>query len=371
MRHVGVRRFVTLSKETVFAMLGVAMIATFAVDMTTTPRADAAALPTIQFSPAGTTLVKTPVTTVPVTTVPPTPTTTVAPAIVPALTTTAPPRTIPSHVVVKKAPAPVKAKPKPAPAAATHPAKSPAALGLFVGSQSPADVMALGSQLGVTPTIDTVYADQSSDYCTYTPPTTSLTLMVGIGNCTAAQVAAIGQNLVNAGQSHAIIRVMWEQNQADAGWFQGWNQLTLSAAQYIAIFQSTVTAMRAESPSFRFMWNPNGGTANEAAGRVWTDTWPGKAYVNLVGVDQYDWAGYAGDVQAVVAFAHTQGLPVAIPEWGLNGSDDPTFINTMVGLINNPANDITVEAYFSYAGSTDSDITQFPASEAAYKADLG
>ena len=266
-------------------------------------------------------------------------------------------------------PAPVKAKPKPVAPVASHPAVS--GLGLFVGSQSPADVMALGAQLGVTPTIDTVYADQSSNYCTYSPPTTSMTLMVGIGNCTTAQVAAIGQGLVRAGQSHAIIRIMWEQNQDQSGWFQTWNQLSLSAAQYVAVFQSTVTTLRAQSPSFSIMWNPNGGTANEAAGRAWTDTWPGKAYVNIVGVDQYDWAGYAGDVQAVVAFAHSQGLPVGIPEWGLNGTDDPAFINTMAGLIKDPANDITVESYFSYAGATDSDITQFPASMAAYKADLG
>ena len=61
-----------------------------------------------------------------------------------------------------------------------------------------------------------------------------------------------------------------------------------------------------------------------------------------------------------MAFAHTQGLPVAIPEWGLNGADDPTFINVMAGLIKNPANDITVEAYFNFAGDTNSDITQFP-----------
>jgi hypothetical protein len=366
MKYAGVRRFVTLPKEVVFAMLGMAMVATFVLDVTATPRADAAVAPTIKFSPAGTALVRPPTTT----TVAATTTTTAAPVVVPAPTTT-PPQTVPSHVVVKKAPAPVKAKPKPVPAAAAHPAKSGVAVGLFVGSQSPADVMALGSQLGITPTIDTVYADQSSNYCTYTPPATSMTLMVGVGNCTAAQVSAIGQNLINAGQSHAIIRVMWEQNQADVGWFQTWNQLSLSAAQYISIFQSTVTTMRAESPNFRFMWNPNGGTANEAAGRTWTDTWPGKAYVNLVGIDQYDWAGYVSNVQAVVAFAHAQGLPVAIPEWGLNGTDDPAFINAMAGLIDNSANDITVQAYFSFAGSTDSDITQFPASEAAFKADLG
>ena len=361
MRGNGFRRFVGLPKEIIIAMLGVAMMATFAVDLTGSHQS-ASAAPTIAFRAAD--KHPAPTTTAPPTTVP-APTTTVAPAVVPAPTTT-PPHHVAAAVVVKKAPAPVKAKPVAPPAGA-----SASALGLFVSSQAPSDVLALGRQLGVTPTIDTVYADQSSGYCTYSPPTTSMTLMVGVGNCTAAQVATIGQNLVHAGQSHAIIRIMWEQNQDMTGWFQGWNQLTLSSAQYVAIFQSTFTTMRAVSPTFSFMWNPNGGTTNEAAGRTWTDTWPGKAYVNLVGVDQYDYAGYASNVQATVAFAHSQGLPVAIPEWGLNGSDDPSYINGMAGLIKNPANSIVVQAYFSYAGSTDSDITQFPASAAAYTADFG
>jgi hypothetical protein len=370
MRGSKLGRFVGLPKEIVVALLAVAVMATFGVELTGFQR-PAGAEPTIKFSAAGTTLVTTPP--VPPTTVP-APTTTVPPTTVPAPTSTVAPVAVPAPrhvaVVVKKAPSPVKAKPVPVPVAA-HPAKLVTALGLFVGSQSPADVMALGQQLGVTPSIDTVYADQSSQYCSYSPPTTSMTLMVGIGNCTPAQDSAIAQNLVRAGQSHAIIRIMWEQNQDVDGWFQSWNQLSLSAAQYVASFQSTVTTMRSVSSTFSFMWNPNGGTGNEASGRTWTDTWPGKAYVNLVGVDQYDYSGYAANVQAAVAFAAAQGLPVAIPEWGLNGSDDPSFINGMASLINNAANDIAVQAYFSYAGSTDSDISQFPASAAAYRADFG
>ncbi len=365
MRVSGLARFVGIPKEIVVALLGVAIMITFAIDITGAPRT-ASAEPTIKFSSARSTSVTQP--TVPPTTVA-APTTTAAPTTIPAPTTTPSPLHIASRIVLKKAPAPVKAKPL-APAAVAHPV-AVSGLGLFVGSQAPADVMALGAQLGVTPTIDTVYADQSSNYCTYSPPTTSMTLMVGIGNCTTAQDTALAQGLVSAGQSHAIIRIMWEQNQDQTGWFQPWNQLSLSAAQYVAEFQSTVTALRAVSPSFSIMWNPNGGTSNEAAGRVWTDTWPGKAYVNIVGVDQYDYAGYASDVQAVVAFAQSQGLPVGIPEWGLNGTDDPSYINGMASLIKNPANDITVESYFNYDGSTNSDITEFPASMAAYKADLG
>ena len=57
---------------------------------------------------------------------------------------------------------------------------SPVPEGLFVSSQNPADVLALGKQLGITPSIMTVYADGSC-YCNYTdPPSTSMTLMLGV-----------------------------------------------------------------------------------------------------------------------------------------------------------------------------------------------
>jgi hypothetical protein len=248
------------------------------------------------------------------------------------------------------------------------------ALGLFVGSQAPADVLALGKQLDVSPTIDTVYAG-GSDYNSYSPPSgipAGMTLMLGVGALTPSQATSIGDNLVAGGQSHAIIRVMWEQNQDEDGWFQGWNQLTYpTASSYIAEFQSIVTTMRAvPGQAFSFMWNPNGGTGSEASGRTWQDTWPGSSYVNIVGVDQYDYSGYAANIGAVVSFAKSQGLPVAIPEWGLNGSDDPSYINGVAAIVNNPANDVLLQAYFSYPGSIDSDITQFPQSEAAYEADF-
>ena len=247
--------------------------------------------------------------------------------------------------------------------------------GLFVSSQNPADVLALGKQLGVTPSVMTVYADGSC-YCTYTdPPSTSMTLMLGVGALSPSEATSIGQSLVAAGQSNAIIRIMWEQNQDVGGWFPTWNQFALSATQYIATFQSVVTTMRSvPGQAFRFMWNPNGGTGNEASGRTWDDTWPGSSYVNFVGVDQYDYAGYSANIQAVVAFAQSQGLPAAIPEWGLNGSDDPSYINGVANLVGNTSDAIAVQAYFSYdggSGGIDSDITQFPQSEAAFKADFG
>ena len=213
----------------------------------------------------------------------------------------------------------------------------------------------------------TVYADGSC-YCTYAnPPVTSMTLMLGVGALTTSEATSIAASLVAVGQSHAIIRIMWEQNQDVNGWFTDWSQLSLTSYQYIATFQNIVTTMRAvPGAAFRFMWNPNGGSGNEASGRTWNDTWPGTGYVNYVGVDQYDYSGYSTNIQTVVAFAQSQGLPAAIPEWGLNGSDDTSYMSTMIGLIQNPANDIGLQAYFSYDGSPNSDITQFPHAEALY-----
>ena len=47
----------------------------------------------------------------------------------------------------------------------------------------------------------TVYADGSC-YCTYSdPPSTSMTLMLGVGALTPSQATSIGQSLVAAGRA--------------------------------------------------------------------------------------------------------------------------------------------------------------------------
>ena len=245
-------------------------------------------------------------------------------------------------------------------------------LGLWVNGTSSA------SQLGVTQQVWSDYVGGSNSLgqtaCDtgYSPPSIPAggTLMLGVGACTQAQSESIANTLVAAGQSHAIIRVMWEFNQNLSGWFQNWNQLTFpTAASFTSAFDTVVAGFRAVSPNFQIMWNPNGGTGN-TNGVSWQSEYPGNSEVNIIGVDQYDFSGYAANIQAAVSFAQAQGLPVAIPEWGLNGSDDPTYINDVAAIVNNPANDFDVQAYFSYAGSINSDITQFPQSAAAFKADF-
>ena len=245
-------------------------------------------------------------------------------------------------------------------------------LGLWVNGTSSA------SQLGVTQQVWSDYVGGSNSLgqtaCDtgYSPPSIPAggTLMLGVGACTQAQSESIAKTLVAVGQSHAIIRVMWEFNNNLSGWFQNWNQLTFpTAASFINAFDTVVAGFRAVSPNFQIMWNPNGGTGN-TNGVSWQSEYPGNSDVSIIGVDQYDFGGYAANIQAAVSFAQAKGLPVAIPEWGLNGSDDPSYINDVASIVNNPANDFDVQAYFSYAGSIDSDITQFPQSEAAFRADF-
>ena len=81
--------------------------------------------------------------------------------------------------------------------------------------------------------------------------------------------------------------------------------------------------------------------------------------------------GTVGGLSYTEAFAKAHGKFVSVPEWGLNGVDDPAFINDMYGFIRNPGNDVAYSSYFSYDGAVNSDITQFPNSEAAFTHDFG
>jgi len=240
--------------------------------------------------------------------------------------------------------------------------------GLFVNSQSVSDVQSLASQLGVPVNTITVYADGSA-YNSYSPSSGPLTLLLGVGALTPSQATSIGQSLVATGHADTIWRIMWEMNQNVSGWFDPWNQNAMSASSYIATFQAIVNAARAvPGENFKFMWNPNGGTGNENAGRTWNDTYPGDAYVDMVGIDQYDYSGYQANFTQVESFAQQHGKAFAIPEWGLDGSDDPAYINYVSSLCH--SGNVALEAYFEYQGSMDTWLGDFPNSEAAFSADF-
>jgi beta-mannanase len=233
------------------------------------------------------------------------------------------------------------------------------ALGLFVAGENPASISALAGQLGVTADVQTVYADDN--YTAFTPPITTRRLLLGVGELTPVQATAIGATLVATGHANTMIRIMWEMN---GNWLP-WGVQALSAAQYIAIYQAAEHAFAAVPGNhFQYIWNINAGSAEP--GRTEFDTYPGNAYVSNIGIDFYDYDDDSA-IPPILAFAAAHGKPVSFDEWGLNGTDDPAYINYVASIVKNLGNNVTLQAYFSDGSSN---IEQFPKSEAAYRDDF-
>ncbi|MGH7643205.1 MAG: glycosyl hydrolase [Candidatus Dormibacteria bacterium] len=249
----------------------------------------------------------------------------------------------------------------PRPDEAPAPAAHCPALGLFVSSETQGALNLLDSQLGVTAKIMTVYA--SNNYTVFTPPSTPLQLLLGVGEVTPAEATTIGATLVASGHANTMIRIMWEMN---GNWFP-WGVQSLPAAQYITIYRAAEQAFAAVPGNhFQYVWNVNAGTAE--SGRTEFDTYPGSAYVSNIGMDYYDYGPSSQSwIPPVLAFAEAQGRPVSFDEWGLNGQDDPGYIDFVASVVHDPSDDVTAEAYFSDGNSS---ITQFPSAEAEYRKDF-
>ena len=123
-------------------------------------------------------------------------------------------------------------------------------------------------------------------------------------------------------------------------------------------FDDEVTGLRrAKGEDFLIDWNPNSCTGNYP----YRNFYPGNAYVNLLGIDQYDngcltpntsltFMQLADEPYGLAhfeAFAKAKGKPMSIPEWGLNESpsgDDPGYISGMGNEFD--TKDFAFEAYF-------------------------
>jgi acid phosphatase len=273
--------------------------------------------------------------------------------------------------------------------------------GFFVSDQDPASIVALGQSLGVTPDGMTGYTSGNSwsSIASYTPPQTSLRLFLSVDmnpdNSDPTQAPAnlgtfvtLAQHLVAGGQADAIIRIGWEWN------YNSWAWANSGPQAYVVAFDDEVTAMRSVAGQhFTFDWCANAGDAPTSGS--YSDWYPDgtysidptKSFVDIIGTDHYDVASSTspaaatanwnnnlnqiGGLAYTVNFAHAHGKQVSVPEWGLNGVDDPTFIDLMSAFVHDPANSVAYSSYFSYAGSINSDITQFPSSAGQVGKDFG
>lgn len=183
-----------------------------------------------------------------------------------------------------------------------------------------------------------------------------------------------------------IIRLGWEFDgilPSGQGWMD-WGPVIHgnTPALYASASAVAIKAMKAANPALKFDLSCNIGSSSLAQLQAYLGN--NASLYDFFGGDHYDNVGGGGNAVQygpVVQLCAVNNKPLSAAEWGLNGTDNPAFINTMSQLLTNPAGYAKAEnwpvytvgyhSYFSAALSINSDITQFPNSMAAFKTDFG
>lgn len=170
------------------------------------------------------------------------------------------------------------------------------------------------------------------------------------GNLTAAASGEYDANWAALGklmQEHypgSTARIGWEFN---IGWYYGAAPAT--AEQWKTAWQKASVALKSTCPTCLTAWVPNKGKMGELPDP--TAVWPGDEYVDLVGIDAYDWwPGYTAETwpehrdgeqgwQYWIDFARQHGKRFTLPEFGVapgnssGGGDNPFYINTVLDYL--------------------------------------
>ena len=195
-----------------------------------------------------------------------------------------------------------------------------------------------------------------------------------------------GTLMNSTGRSDSIVRLGWEFNESTMPW-RG-----TDPSVYIGCFRRAATAIRATDPKVLIDWTINGHhTPRSLCGGVSTNCYPGDAYVDIIGIDNYDhypWsptkaafdrtAGRAEGLNWLLAFAKAHHKPFSVGEWGVaGGHDNADFITWMHSWFAAHAPDLAYEAYFTNCDAggvqsslfdTSTDCRRNPESAARYRA---
>jgi hypothetical protein len=199
-----------------------------------------------------------------------------------------------------------------------------------------------------------------------------------------------GELMVEHGRGDSIVRLGWEFNERTSPW-RG-----TDAAAYIGCFRRAATNIRATDPAVTLDWTINAhSTPDGLCGGRSTNCYPGDAYVDIIGIDNYDhfpWSPAKADFDRTAAapegltwlydFARRHGKPFSVGEWGVvptgdAGRENPDFVRWMHQWFAAHATHLAYEAYFSDCGAggvrsrlfrTGDDCPGNPGSAAAYRA---
>ena len=157
----------------------------------------------------------------------------------------------------------------------------------------------------------------------------------------------------------SYIRLGWEFN------LPQWKHAATpgNVGQWIESFRRAATAIRVGGLSLNIAWVPNKGPSQ--TGLATEKAWPGASFVDVVGIDAYDWwPAYTSDSAIAahrdgeygwnywMAFAKAQGKTFCVPEWGLypassaSGGDNPRYIEFVRNWLSANRDSIEYESYF-------------------------
>ena len=188
---------------------------------------------------------------------------------------------------------------------------------------------------------------------------------------------------------NAYVRPGWEMNITNWGWSP---RDAAGAAKFKTAFQHAVTSIRAVAPGMRIIFCPNLGAGNTGVVNA-MDCYPGDGFVDLFGLDAYDWdAPYTSDAACAthktatyewdwwLSQAKTRGKKLALCEWGLypgspnSGGDNPRYVRFVYEWLRANAAHIEFETYFQEEAdyiSSDLFAGRNPLASAEYKRQMG
>jgi hypothetical protein len=202
-----------------------------------------------------------------------------------------------------------------------------------------------------------------------------------LADCAAGKYKAHWETFARTMKSYhldrSIIRLGWEFN---GSWYV-WGG---DAEGFVGCWKQIVTTVRRIAPGLHFDWNVNRGSSDGLPGDEVLKAWPGDQYVDIVGIDSYDWWSTIDDqfngaygVNYWLKFAKAHGKKLSIPEWGVtpgnpNGNgDDPVYIKAMFDFFKKNHRDIAYESYFNWNGTDTAgslyDPVQAPKASQMYK----